>query len=773
LGTPLSLNRRNLIFRVKVVESASLNLTLNSALTKLDTESATNNITLRSANVIPLYNPATLYSSINNVSTQLSIGDKIDYAQSLNNGIYKYVNPDLSTLSTGLNNLSLTSKLEKVDNTINLSSVKLVSTDIDSGTQNIRLHSTIYDTPILNSSAIYNTLNSVNHYKNLSDQTITNIALNGSNYYIDILDRGNTNTSLNNIINYKVEIDKSINNVNLYSISHLQFQSDNGNNNLRLLGSSYYSDIFDASQTAVSTVGLQYYADFYDASQTAISTAGSEYYVDFYDASQTAVSTVGSQYYVDFYDASQTSLTVLGSQYYVNFYDASQTAVSTVGSQYYVNFYDASQNAVSTLGSQYYVNYTDSSNNALTLKSSGYYVNYTDASNNSLALKSSGYYVNYNDTSINTSNIIGLNNYANFSDISNNSIALNGISNYINFGDNSISNNVLGSLSHNNVQLEIVNENLTISSLNHKQYEIDLVAQINGLNGLILKLSDYGDNVSFATSLHSITFVPNEYIKTVTQNSSVLTNLSMFQGPYSNNMTYNVALNNLNYSMTEYGRLVNTTDNLRKLVYEDESKNKLVNQSSNLKSLKYDDIRFEVNVSANNRLSSLRSESDINNKTKLSGSFKDISYTPNISETVLGSNTTFRSYSTASTVTFNSDSPTNYVNQVNIVYYMSGGNLTQSIVNYGEDLAFQVIGNSNPGLYVTNYDYNTPYRASFVTKNWPVYQYDTSSNWKLPVILNCSNDERKISATSGVWVEALLENGSGALVDEYGFSIDI
>jgi len=696
LGTPLSLNRRNLIFRVKVVESASLNLTLNSAVTKLDTESATNNITLRSANVIPLYNPATLYSSINSVATQLSIGDKIDYAQSLNNGIYQYVNPDLSTLSTELNNLSLTSKLEKVDNTINLSSVKLVSTDIDSGTQNIRLHSTIYDTPILNSSAIYNTLNSVNHYKDLSDQTITNIALNGSNYYIDILDRGNTNTSLNNIINYKVEIDKSINNVNLYSISHLQFQSDNGNNNLRLLGSSYYSDIFDASQTAVSTVGSQYYADFYDASQ----------------------------------------------------------------------------NAVSTLGSQYYVNYTDSSNNALTLKSSGYYINYADASNNSLVLKSSGYYVNYNDTSINTSNIIGLNNYANFSDISNNSITLNGLSNYINFGDNSISNNALSSLSHNNVQLEIVNENLTISSLNYNQYEIDLVTQTNGLNNLILKLSDYGDNALFATSLRSVTFVLNEYIKTVTQNSSVLTNLSMFQGPYSNNMTYNVVLNSLNYSLSEYTKLVSTTDNLKKLVYEDESNNKLVNQSLNLKSLRYDDIRFEINVSANNRLSSLRSESDINNKTKLSGSFKDISYTPNISETVLGSNTTFRPYSTASNVTFNSDSPTNYVNQINIVYYMSGGNLTQSIVNYGQDLAFQVIGNSNPGLYVTNFDYNTPYRASFVTKNWPIYQYDTSSNWKLPVILNCSNSERKISATSGIWVDATLEDG-GTLVDEYGFSIDI
>ena len=246
----------------------------------------------------------------------------------------------------------------------------------------------------------------------------------------------------------------------------------------------------------------------------------------------------------------------------------------------------------------------------------------------------------------------------------------------------------------------------------------------------------------------------------------------MLQGPYANSMTYNMALNNLKYSLGEYGILVNNSDSLRKLVYEDESNSKLVNQTSNLKSLKYDDTTFEINVSENNRLSSLRSELDANNRTKISGSFKQISYAFNFIDTVLGSNITFRPYSTASAVTFNSDSPTNYVNQVNIIYYMYGGNLTQSIINYGEDLEFKVIGNSNPGLYITNYDYNTPYRSSFVTKNWPIYQYDTSSNWKLPVILNCSNNERKISATSSDWVEAVLETG-GSLVDQFGFSIDI
>ena len=330
----------------------------------------------------------------------------------------------------------------------------------------------------------------------------------------------------------------------------------------------------------------------------------------------------------------------------------------------------------------------------------------------------------------------------------------------------------MSSLNHNLIQIDIINEDITFGTLNYTLFQNDIIAQTNGLNSLILKLADYGANVSFASSLNSITSIPNEYIKSVTQNSSVLTNLSMFQGPYANSMTYNVALNNLRYSLGEYGVLVNNSDSLKKLVYEDESNSKLVNQTSNLKSLKYDDTTFEINVNENNRLSSLRNDLDSNNSTKISGSFKEISYTPNFIDTVLGSNITFRPYSTASTVTFNSDSPTNYVNQVNVVYYMYGGNLTQSIINYGEDLAFQVIGNSNPGTYVTNYDYNNPYRASFVTKNWPIYQYDTSSNWKLPVILNCSNHARKISATSSDWVEAVLETG-GSLVDEYGFSIDI
>ena len=236
LGTPLSLNRRNLIFRVKVVESASLNLTLNSALAKLDTESSTNNITLRSANVIPLYNPATLYSSLNSVSIPSSIGDKIDYAQSLNSVTYTNANVESVTISPGLNNISLKLDGDQSVNSINVSNVQLVDPRIDIGNQNVALNSTIYDTPILNSSVIYNTLNNVDHYKNITDQTITNIALNGSNYYTDILDSGNANVSLNSIAQYSTEIDNSINSINLHSTLHSHVKVEMGSNVVQLIG---------------------------------------------------------------------------------------------------------------------------------------------------------------------------------------------------------------------------------------------------------------------------------------------------------------------------------------------------------------------------------------------------------------------------------------------------------------------------------------------------------------------------------------------------------
>ena len=111
----------------------------------------------------------------------------------------------------------------------------------------------------------------------------------------------------------------------------------------------------------------------------------------------------------------------------------------------------------------------------------------------------------------------------------------------------------------------------------------------------------------------------------------------------------------------------------------------------------------------------------------------------------------------------------NYVRQINEIFYMSGSQLTSSRLDYQDELQLKIVGKFSSGIYLDNLDYNIPYRASFLVKNWPFYQYNTSSYWYLPVPINASNTDFRSSKAD--WVKAELETG-GTLIDEYGFSID-
>jgi hypothetical protein len=126
-------------------------------------------------------------------------------------------------------------------------------------------------------------------------------------------------------------------------------------------------------------------------------------------------------------------------------------------------------------------------------------------------------------------------------------------------------------------------------------------------------------------------------------------------------------------------------------------------------------------------------------------------------------------YDTSSDVEFNPTSLVNYVRQINDIFYMSGSQLTSSRIDYQNELQLKIVGKFSSGLYLDNLDYNIPYRASFLVKNWPFYQYNTSSYWYLPIPINASNTDFRSSRA--VWVTASLETG-GSLVDEYGFAID-
>ena len=100
---------------------------------------------------------------------------------------------------------------------------------------------------------------------------------------------------------------------------------------------------------------------------------------------------------------------------------------------------------------------------------------------------------------------------------------------------------------------------------------------------------------------------------------------------------------------------------------------------------------------------------------------------------------------------------------------MSGSQLTSSRLDYQDEFQLKIVGKFSSGIYLDNLDYNIPYRASFLVKNWPFYQYNTSSYWYLPVPINASSTDFRSSKAD--WVKAELETG-GTLIDEYVFSID-
>lgn len=127
-------------------------------------------------------------------------------------------------------------------------------------------------------------------------------------------------------------------------------------------------------------------------------------------------------------------------------------------------------------------------------------------------------------------------------------------------------------------------------------------------------------------------------------------------------------------------------------------------------------------------------------------------------------------YSTESKLTFNSSSLKNYVRQISQIWTLSGSIISSSFIDYTDDIELTVIGNSSPGTYKDNLDYNLPYRASYIVKNWPYYQYDTASHWNLPILLTAASTD--ILSSRDTWITLSMQTGV-PFQDQYGFSINI
>ncbi len=199
------------------------------------------------------------------------------------------------------------------------------------------------------------------------------------------------------------------------------------------------------------------------------------------------------------------------------------------------------------------------------------------------------------------------------------------------------------------------------------------------------------------------------------------------------------------------------------------SHNEKINYNLTLNDLKYTTLDAFKNVNE-------RIEVSINTVYTSEESFTSRSLTEtelyfNTTDQATASKITFVPYDSSSNLTFNSSSLRHYVRQINEVFYMSGSQLTSSRINYQDDIELIIIGKGSTTTYKDNLDYNLPYRASFLVKNWPYYSYNTSSYWYLPVQLNASNDD--ILASGDIWITASFQNGTDVFTDQYGFAIDI
>lgn len=318
----------------------------------------------------------------------------------------------------------------------------------------------------------------------------------------------------------------------------------------------------------------------------------------------------------------------------------------------------------------------------------------------------------------------------------------------------------------NNNKLDAVGLSSSFNIINYNLYSD------NDKTNVTFDLSNtkyFYDNPDY--SEHNINFSKIEYNQGRffgnVLNSFDFTNLNYSLEKNSSKLFHSIDLTNLNYYLGQNAYKTYHNLNLIGSRYYEDSFKQSFNTNLNLTKIVFDKITNYVKINQNNNIKQILYD---NNTLYDTAQISRVGVRPGTSN--------------ASNVTYNGDSLVNYVDTIQVINYMTGSVFTQSILNYEFPITLYVIGNSNQGTYLTNFDYDRPYKASFTIKNWPFYSLSkpgqtkyygavSASLWRLPVILNASNDEiGGIHASMGIWVEALTENNT-TLVDQYGYAIDI
>lgn len=327
-----------------------------------------------------------------------------------------------------------------------------------------------------------------------------------------------------------------------------------------------------------------------------------------------------------------------------------------------------------------------------------------------------------------------------------------------------------------------------ISVLNHSDYKynpLDEIVSSFNFNKINYNLYSDNDKTSQIFGLNNSRYFYDK-LETTSHNIQ-FTNLDYKIGSFFGKVTQSFDFTNLSYLLERnYNKLTHSLD-LTNLDYRLGLNTYKAYHNLNLIGSRYKVDEFKQSFNFNlNLIKNVYDNKTNYAKTHLTNNLKQARYNKNtLYDDVQISKVGVRpGVSNASNVTYNGDSLVNYVDTIQVITYMTGSVITQSILDYENPIFLYVIGNSNQGTYLTNFDYDRPYRASFTIKNWPYYSLSkpgqtkyfgtvSSSLWRLPVILNASNDEISgIQASMGVWVEAVAENNI-TLTDQYGYAIDI
>jgi hypothetical protein len=328
----------------------------------------------------------------------------------------------------------------------------------------------------------------------------------------------------------------------------------------------------------------------------------------------------------------------------------------------------------------------------------------------------------------------------------------------------------------NNLSYELSKEStINSNNLNNLSYDISKESSTNSnnLKNLLYELSQ--ERTDYTLSTNNLNYNLSKEVIDFDLNTSLIYNYTPEIINYNVNtsLTYLIdPIDTINFRLSTSLNNVYTpeilTFNLKPQI-DYTSYNETLNYNLALNDLKYTTLDTFKNV--NERIEVSIDIIYNQEKSSIFQSLRGTELYSTTSDQATASKISFVPYDSSSNLTFNSSSLRHYVRQINEVFYMSGSQLTSSRIDYQDDIEIIIMGKGSTTTYKDNLDYNIPYKASFSIKNWPHYQYNTSSYWYLPVILNTSTDD--IYSSSDIWVTASFQNGTDVFTDQYGFAIDI